>query len=339
MATVIPGALADYLTGQTIADADTADALDAARRGRGRTLVIEPTSTRVLHVISAYAEAILENRALHTPAEVRAARLWIQRAGHAVPTPAAAVDLAETVEQADAVQAVTEAEASEGTWRGAWIGEQPAGDALFAVDPAVEQGALFDGRPVREPVVVRASFHRADLDRIKAKADADRAAYRAETDDRIAAECAAHGVAPSQGVRDRIAARAAEQAPARRVIEGVIVGHAGTAEGSTPEDAGHPNVIAARAALAGLAAARMTDHHDVSEPTAAEQDVRGYLINPRGGDRVAVYWLESGRMIRRDTPNDGAALDCLAYTLTRQGWTVETMLKSSQCVFAHRPAD
>ncbi|MFD5350184.1 hypothetical protein ACFWJY_42185 [Streptomyces anulatus] len=88
MATVIPGALADHLTAQTIADAETVAALDGARRGRGRTLVIEPASTRVLHVISAYAEAILENRKLHTAAQVRAARLWIQRAGHA-PAPAA----------------------------------------------------------------------------------------------------------------------------------------------------------------------------------------------------------------------------------------------------------
>ncbi|MEU2759376.1 hypothetical protein [Streptomyces sp. NPDC007094] len=90
MATVIPGALADYLTAQTITDAETVAALDGARRGRGRTLVIEPTSTRVLHVISAYAEAIVENRALHSAAEVRAARLWIQRVGHApAPVPAA----------------------------------------------------------------------------------------------------------------------------------------------------------------------------------------------------------------------------------------------------------
>ncbi|WP_162602856.1 hypothetical protein [Streptomyces sp. CS090A] len=86
----IPGALADHLTTQTIADADTVAALDGARRGRGRTLVIEPTSTRVLHVISAYAEALLENRSMYTAAQARAARLWIQRAGHSVPAPAAA---------------------------------------------------------------------------------------------------------------------------------------------------------------------------------------------------------------------------------------------------------
>ncbi|MFF4118980.1 hypothetical protein ACFY0P_36805 [Streptomyces sp. NPDC001714] len=38
------------------------------------------------------------------------------------------------------------AEATEGTWQGAWIGERQAADALFDVDRATEQGALFDGR-------------------------------------------------------------------------------------------------------------------------------------------------------------------------------------------------
>jgi hypothetical protein len=36
---------------------------------------------------------------------------------------------------------ITETEATEGTWQGAWIGEQPA--ALFDLDQAVDQGALF----------------------------------------------------------------------------------------------------------------------------------------------------------------------------------------------------
>ncbi|MEV6074366.1 hypothetical protein AB0L80_04505 [Streptomyces sp. NPDC052069] len=248
----------------------------------------------------------------------------------------------ETIADAEALYAaalVTEAEANDGTWRGAWIGEQPADDVLFAVEGTVEQGALFaPAAPVREPIVARASFRPADLDRLKEKAAADRAAYRAETDDRIAAQCAAHGVAPSQGVADRIAARAAEQAPARRVIEGVIVSHAGTTQGSTPANATHPNVVAARAALDGLAVATMTDHHDVTEPTEDEQHVRGYLVDPREGARVAVYWLEAGRIIRRDDSWHGPSLDCLADRLTRRGWTVEKMLKSSQCVFAHRPA-
>ncbi|MGA5501734.1 hypothetical protein [Streptomyces umbrinus] len=83
MATVtIPGALADYLTDQLISDDETRDALDDARRGRGRTLVIEPTSTRVLHVISRFAEHILSIRGAYTRAQVEAARLWIKRAGH-----------------------------------------------------------------------------------------------------------------------------------------------------------------------------------------------------------------------------------------------------------------
>ncbi|MFB7452826.1 hypothetical protein [Streptomyces sp. NPDC056194] len=281
MATVIPGPLADHLTRQTIADAETVAVLDAARRGRGRTLVIEPTSTRVLHVISAYAEAILENRGLHTAAEARAARLWMQRAGHtpaSFVTPAdveqeqaprdvpsdwwtitdpgtgkevarvygetyqemtpraealpevravirrhrgfsrrrlyvseltadqlaqqheqeqqraaarldaveeqAAAEFAATTHAADAVEyveqveagvatvveavalydvhlaadplvddelrhaaaLVTEAEATEGTWRGQWIGDTPADAILFVADRTVEQGALFDDR-------------------------------------------------------------------------------------------------------------------------------------------------------------------------------------------------
>ncbi|HEY1177191.1 MAG TPA: hypothetical protein VGF17_13625, partial [Phytomonospora sp.] len=84
MATVtIPGALADYLTDRFISDDETRDVLDAARRGRGRTLVIEPTSTRVLHVISRFAEHILAIPRAYTRATRDAARLWITRAGNA----------------------------------------------------------------------------------------------------------------------------------------------------------------------------------------------------------------------------------------------------------------
>ncbi|MFC8199928.1 hypothetical protein ACFUTV_31730 [Streptomyces sp. NPDC057298] len=252
--------------------------------------------------------------------------------------------------QAEAEQAaaqVTEAEASEGTWRGEWISEQQAADVLFVVDTTVEQGALFDERATeqapadREPIVVRMTPAPDDLARIRAKAIADREAYRAKMDERQAAEHRAHGAPVPAAVQARIDARAqqGEQAPARRVIEGVIVSHAGATSGSMPADADHPNVVAARAALDGLAAARMTEHHDVSDPAETEQNVRGYLVEPRGGARIAVYWLEGGRIIRRDTPIDGAALDCLAHTLTRRGWKVEEMLRSSQCVFAHRPTD
>ncbi|MFC8584208.1 hypothetical protein ACFUGD_06585 [Streptomyces sp. NPDC057217] len=91
MDVTIPGALADHLSRANLttgpaakhrAAADLRIALNNARRGRGRTLVIPAHGTGVLHLISAFAEAILENRKLHTTAEVRAARLWIQRAGH-----------------------------------------------------------------------------------------------------------------------------------------------------------------------------------------------------------------------------------------------------------------
>jgi len=270
MSVTIPGALADHLACQYIGDAETAAALDAARRGRGRTLIIEPTSTRVLHVISRHAEHILSIRGAYSRAQIAAARLWIQRAGQAPAIlahrfddteeaynmtqcrddirdgdvliieregvvgflrsawPAAlttahgelhriegdprtiddgryaasveaaeqaarelefplaaeqqldaveadeaarfeatarAVDAVEhaeqieaavaTVEEAEALYAarlVTEADATDGTWRGAWIGQQPD-DGLFALEPAVEQGALFDDRATVEPAL------------------------------------------------------------------------------------------------------------------------------------------------------------------------------------------
>jgi len=141
------------------------------------------------------------------------------------------------------------------------------------------------------------------------------------------------------------AAPVAEQVPAgtcdtgRRVVEGVIVTHNGTAQGSAPKDATHPDVVAARQDLDGLAVATLTDHHDVGERGGDEGDVRGYVIQPRGQGRVAVYWLEGGQSIRRDELPYGPALDCLAERLESRGWTTEKMLRSSRCVFAHRPAE
>jgi hypothetical protein len=151
MRVTIPGALADHLaaadltTGPASVDpaAPAARAtLDAGRRGQGRTLEITPRSTAVLQFISAFAEAILINRTLHTTAEVRAARTWLDRAGRATTTLAA--DLAAAEEEARlAASLVTEAEATAGTWRGKWIGEHAtaAAPALFPLDR--EQGALF----------------------------------------------------------------------------------------------------------------------------------------------------------------------------------------------------
>ncbi|MFH8793835.1 hypothetical protein [Streptomyces sp. NPDC017941] len=257
--------------------------------------------------------------------------------GHWEDSQAEAEQALADVEAQQAAAMVTGAKAAEGTWRGAWIGEQPPADALFVVDRPIEQGALFDERATASAPTVREQ-QRAALARIKAKADAKRAAERVATDEQIAGECAAHGVPAPRSVTARMAVRAAEQSPERRVIEGVIVQHGGTAQGSTPADADHPDVVAARAALDGLAVATMTDHHDVTEPTEDEQHVRGYLINPRTHGRVAVYWLEGGRIIQRDQMPHGPALDCLADRLKRRGWAVEKMLRSSQCVFAHRPS-
>ncbi|MGF0176700.1 hypothetical protein ACQF36_41480 [Streptomyces sp. Marseille-Q5077] len=216
-AVTIPGALADYLADQFISDNETTAALDAARRGRGSALVIEPTSTRVLHVISRFAERILAVPSIRTRAQRDAAHLWIKRAGnsparmthefsstgiaynhtqscdglrdgdvlvikaeqvvgilvgaypaaitktngdlHTLTAPAREVEGGAYAASAEAAEQVArdlgfplagepaeETEATVITWRGDWIGEQPAGDTLFDVEPAAEQGALFTAR-------------------------------------------------------------------------------------------------------------------------------------------------------------------------------------------------
>ncbi|MFD6873262.1 MULTISPECIES: hypothetical protein [unclassified Streptomyces] len=303
-------------TYSTKAEADAAAAATAQGTGRAPTFCIQ---SRPLNT-TAVSQAADEEAAAFA-AVTRAA----DAVEHAEETGAAVA----TVEDAEALYAtalVTEADADAGTWRGEWIGEQQAADVLFAIEGPVEQGALFgEAAHAEQPekLVVRARFAPAAVERVKAKAAADRAAWRSEMDARRAAEAARYGTP--------------EQAPARRVVEGVIVEHAGTTEGSTPSHAAHPNVRAAREALSGLAVATLTDRHDVSAPAEEEQAVRGYMVEPRGGRRVAVYWLEGGRTIRHDDRWHGAALDCLSYRLTTRGWTVEDMYPSSQCVFAIRP--
>ncbi|WP_329622937.1 hypothetical protein OG357_23010 [Streptomyces sp. NBC_01255] len=111
-----------------------------------------------------------------------------------------------------------------------------------------------------------------------------------------------------------------------------------TTPGSTPAHSAHPSVIAARHALCGKLAAEITDRHDITDPAPDEKAVRGYIVEPRAGDLVAVYWLEKGRAVRRDTWR-GNTLDRLADHLTREGWTVEPMLRTSLCLHAHRPAE
>ncbi|MEV4036386.1 hypothetical protein [Streptomyces umbrinus] len=151
MSVAIPGALADFLaradltTGPAATDPDAPAAratLDAGRRGRGRTLVITPHSTAVLQFISAFAELILTNREWRTPAEIRAARTWLDRAGRATTTLAADLATAEG-EARYAATLITGSEAIEGTWRGEWIGERTTATAPTLSPLDHEQGALF----------------------------------------------------------------------------------------------------------------------------------------------------------------------------------------------------
>ncbi|MCX5161892.1 hypothetical protein OOK39_21865 [Streptomyces sp. NBC_00264] len=82
MSVTIPGALADHLAAERPFDLETRATLDDARRGRGRTLVIEPKTIAPLHVISRRAEYLLGN-AYATRPQKEAARVWLKRAGHA----------------------------------------------------------------------------------------------------------------------------------------------------------------------------------------------------------------------------------------------------------------
>ncbi|QAX92809.1 hypothetical protein SEA_AUSTINTATIOUS_48 [Streptomyces phage Austintatious] len=246
-----------------------------------------------------------------------------------------------TVEDAEALyatQVVTEAEADAGTWRGEWIGEQPT-DGLFTVERPADQGALFTTTATVEPIVARVSFDPGTLARIKAKADADRKAYRAETDDRIAAEYRTYGAPVPAAVQARINARATEQAPARHAIEGVIVSHNGTTPGTAPKHSTDPDARAALDVLASLRLAEITNHTDVTaEPGDPDHAPAawGFLIEPRGHGRIALYWIEAGRYTRPDGKPFAVELEIGADKLRKAGWTIEP--GDRRHVMAHRPA-
>lgn len=104
---------------------------DAKRRHEFRT---EPTA----------AEQRLDQLADEEAAKFATVVRAVDAVEHAEQTGAAA-DTLEDAEALFAAQLVTEAEADAGTWRGEWIGQQ-ADDALFALEPATEQGALFTDR-------------------------------------------------------------------------------------------------------------------------------------------------------------------------------------------------
>ncbi|MEV8169604.1 hypothetical protein AB0O70_16915 [Microbacterium paraoxydans] len=124
----------------------------------------------------------------------------------------------------------------------------------------------------------------------------------------------------------------------QQVVEGVVVEHAGAAEGSLPEHATHPDVVAARSVLAGLPPAAMTVDTDISRyADKVDTSVRGYLIEPRDPGRVAAYWIEGGIFTASNGEPHRAELDTLRARFREAGWTVEP--KSLTCVFAWRPAE
>ncbi|WKK26856.1 hypothetical protein QZH56_15420 [Streptomyces olivoreticuli] len=136
-------------------------------------------------------------------------------------------------------------------------------------------------------------------------------------------------------------AAGAEQQPTaeveRRIVEGVVVEHGGTAEGSLPRHAQHPDVVAARAILRPLKPAILADHTDTSRGAdEVDTSVRGYMLDPRGQGRVAAYWIEGGQDTLRGEPHVGE-LEILRLKFIDADWRVEPM--SRTCVFAWRPAE
>ncbi|TLS44903.1 hypothetical protein FE633_17295 [Streptomyces montanus] len=120
-------------------------------------------------------------------------------------------------------------------------------------------------------------------------------------------------------------------APAREPIEGGIVTTAGTTKGSLPKHADHPDARAAIQALNNLKLAELTNHFDPEEGA----DVRGFMVEPRGHGRVAVYWVFAGRIRDHNGNPFKVELQIAADKLSKAGWRIES--KSVFCVFAWRP--
>ncbi|MFF4392954.1 hypothetical protein ACFY0G_40470 [Streptomyces sp. NPDC001552] len=120
-----------------------------------------------------------------------------------------------------------------------------------------------------------------------------------------------------------------------RIVEGIVVDHNGTAQGSRPSHITHPDVVAARETLRPLRPATVTEHTEITEPNEADTTVRGYLVEPRGNGRIAAYWIESGLITSRKDKWNGVCVEILAKAFTDAGWKVEP--HSLRAVFAWRP--
>ncbi|MFJ2575980.1 hypothetical protein [Kitasatospora aureofaciens] len=197
-----------------------------------------------------------------------------------------------------------------GMWRHAWA-VSPSGERIpltgQPVPPAPEQAPVEDmpAGPMR--IRVKMGIPRAELDRIKAKADADRAAFEADSARRRAAERAKYG--PKD-----------EQAP----VEGTIVAHRGETLGCLPQHADHPDVIAALAVLTGNGSALplrlATMRGDDIDGCAG---AFGAVVEPRGDGRVALYWLVNGSRTGEDGAAHAVAVEILRKRIASAGWLVE----------------
>jgi hypothetical protein len=104
----------------------------------------------------------------------------------------------------------------------------------------------------------------------------------------------------------------------------------GTALGSMPEHADHPDVRAAITALDPLKPAELTGHELKDNP-----DASGFMVEPREDGNVAVYWLEDGSYRTAKGSIRHTQVTILANRLRAAGWTVRP--GRSACVFAHTP--
>ncbi|MEW1551465.1 hypothetical protein [Streptomyces tsukubensis] len=191
----------------------------------------------------------------------------------------------------------------------------------------VEGGAGWiaaDCRKAPQPIRVRAWFSRAVLDGVKEEADRARAAHRAEFDARKAAVRARYG--------------STEKTVERPAVEGAVVTHGGRAVGTAPQHAADTDARAALGVLGELELAEVTDETDISaRPGDAGHDpeARGFLVEPRGGGRVAVYWVQDGRHVRPGGEPWARRLRDASERLREAGWRIEPT--SVRCVFAWRP--
>ncbi|MEY9839435.1 hypothetical protein [Streptacidiphilus sp. EB103A] len=125
------------------------------------------------------------------------------------------------------------------------------------------------------------------------------------------------------------------QAPATTALEGVIVHHTGTTQGSFPHHADHPLVRAALISLNPLRPATLSGTDPADNPTA-----RGFLVEPRetqdpGQAHIAVYWLDGGSHREQDGSVREAEVLILANKLRASGWVVQD--EPHAFVIAHTP--